>query len=383
MTKEKYDLNPNLFFIFEEGKLCLWDYKAHTQFEIEKDLFELLYQIAHGEAVEKSAFIEDLLEHNIITALGSKDFEGLKPHASWGWDRLSHIFHYGTQNVPELQEKRSKAEMIHDFIGFSEVYAENQQGQESHHKRSHEKSGRKGLTPETIALSSVDFSEKSSHIARSAEITEVLKKRLTTRHFSGEPIREQDLSSILYYTFAELHQEWEGVPEDVDLIGGAHKTSPSAGGIHSIRAFVTIFNVEGIKAGLYLYNPKEHTLELIHHDVSWDKVATIMADQFYMEGLAFGVFLVSDLKRVWAKYLHSRAYREIFLDAGHLSQTFQLMATARSLNTWISGYFRDDDLMSFLGLEGQNQAPILFVGAGKGERTPIHPDMLSALKDMS
>lgn len=105
-----------------------------------------------------------------------------------------------------------------------------------------------------------------------------------------------------------------------------------------------------------------------------------MADQFYMEGLAFGVFMVSDLTRVWEKYLHSRAYREIFLDAGHLSQTLQLTATSLSLNTWVSGYFRDDDLINYLGITEENKAPLLFVGIGKGNRTPLHPDMIKSLK---
>ena len=91
-------------------------------------------------------------------------------------------------------------------------------------------------------------------------------------------------------------------------------------------------------------------------------------------------FLVSDLDQVWSKYLHSRAYREIFLDAGHLSQTFQLVATALSLNTWLSGYFRDDDLMEFLRIQGENKVPIIFVGGGKGERTPLHPEMVEGLK---
>ena len=137
--------------------------------------------------------------------------------------------------------------------------------------------------------------------------------------------------------------------------------------------------VEGIESGLYTYNCKEHSLSLVHNDLSEKTLVSIMADQFYMEGLAFGVFLVSDLEKVWAKYLHSRAYREIFLDAGHLSQTLQLMATSLSLNTWISGYFRDDDLMSFLKVSDKSKAPLLFVGVGRGQSTPLHPDMLEAL----
>ncbi len=359
LSEKKYYLNPNLFFLFEKGNLCLWNYEAHEQFEIEKDLMNLLVDISQNKDIkEESSFLSDLLENDVVRT---------EPYDSkpWGWDNLSHIFHNGTKNVPELQEKRTKKEMIHDFIGFSEGYSERKIEQEEV-QPSKKKS-------ELISLSKVETDLKT------LPFIDTLQQRLTSRHFSGESIAEKDLSSILYYSFGEIHDGWEGLDESVELIG-VRKSSPSAGGIHSIQTYVTIFNVEGIESGLYLYDSKNHTLDFIHNTISWDKLISIMADQFYMKGLAFGVFLVSDLEKVWAKYLHSRAYREIFLDAGHLSQTFQLTATALSLNTWISGYFRDDELNEFLEIEGENKAPIIFVGVGKGERTPLHPDMREALK---
>ena len=357
MTEQAYYLNPNLFFLFEKGSLCLWNYDAHEQFEIEKDLMSLLVDISQNKEVAgNNPFLADLLENDVIKET---------PYAvtPWGWDQLSRIFHRGTQNVPELQEKRSKQEMIQDFIGFSDGYAQKKATQTKESKQS----------LKTLKLSKVDpFLETLS-------FPDTLKKRLTSRHFSGEEVSEKELSTVLYYTFGEIHDKWEGVDDSVELVG-VRKSSPSAGGIHSVKAYVTVFNVEGVESGLYLYDTKAHSLDLIHKKVDFETLIPLMADQFYMEGLAFGAFLVSDLDQVWAKYLHSRAYREIFLDAGHLSQTFQLTATALSLNTWLSGYFRDDDLMEFLRIQGGNKVPILFVGVGKGERTPLHPDMVEGLR---
>ena len=357
MTEQAYYLNPNLFFLFEKGALCLWNYDAHEQFEIEKDLMSLLVDISQNKEVAgNNPFLADLLENDVIKATPYD----LPP---WGWDQLSRLFHRGTQNVPELQEKRSKQEMIHDFIGFSEGYAQRKEDQTKESKQ----------FLKTLKLSKV------APPLETLPFMDILKKRLTSRHFSGEAISEKELSTILYYTFGEIHDKWEGVEDTVELIG-VRKSSPSAGGIHSVQAYVTVFNVEGIESGLYLYDSKAHSLGLIHTKVEFETLITLIADQFYMEGLAFGVFLVSDLERVWAKYLHSRAYREIFLDAGHLSQTFQLTATALSLNTWLSGYFRDDDLVEFLRIQGENKVPIIFVGAGKGERTPLHPEMVEGLR---
>jgi len=211
MTEQAYYLNPNLFFLFEKGSLCLWNYDAHEQFEIEKDLMSLLTDISQNKAVAgNNPFLADLLENDVVKAT---------PYdvTPWGWDQLSRMFHRGTQNVPELQEKRSKQEMIQDFIGFSEGYAQK--------KATKAKESKKSL--KTLKLSKVDPSLETP------SFQETLKKRLTSRHFSGEAISEKELSAVLYYTFGEIHDKWEGVENSVELVG-IRKSSPSAGGIHSV-----------------------------------------------------------------------------------------------------------------------------------------------------
>lgn len=360
-----YYINPYLFFLFHEGAFCLWNYQTHEQFEIDRDLITVLCEIAQNKQVDHQPLLTDLLDNDVIRPEPY-------PQEAWGWDRLSHIFHFGTQNVPELQEQRTKAEMIEDFLGFSEGYAQRKADLEI--PQNHlDKPATPSQPSDVIRLS------KPKPETSFLSFKDTLTSRMTSRHFSGEPITEVELSTLLYYSFGDSHKTWEGVPEGINLIG-THKTSPGAGGIHATQAYVVIWTVDGIKPGLYHYNSQDHSLAPVHSDISWDRLIAIMADQFYMKGLACGVFLVSQLAKVWTKYLHSRAYREVFLDAGHLSQTFQLTATALSLNTWVSGYFRDKDLLEFLKITGTNQAPVLFVGAGHGQRTPLHPDMIEALQ---
>ena len=99
--KSKYYINPNLFFFFEKGSLCLWSYEAHEQFEIEKDLITLLMDISQNKEVNKdNPLLVDLLENDVVRTTPYESVD-------WGWDQLSRIFHIGTQNVPELQDKGS------------------------------------------------------------------------------------------------------------------------------------------------------------------------------------------------------------------------------------------------------------------------------------
>ena len=350
-----YYVNPSIFFLFEEGKLCLWNYASHEQFAIDTKVIETLLHIYNQKDVSQSPFLDDLLENDIIRRMPY-------PEGKWGWDRLSHIFHFGVQNPPELKEHRTQEEMIEDFLSFSEKYREQKDNNPSI----------KTTVKTKIPLPAPTISVESKNLH------EALLKRMTIRNFSEKMVSLENLSMILFYTFGHIPQNWEGIPDSIQLLG-IHKTSPSAGGIHATKAYVVIFSVEGLKPGVYLYDSEYHSLGLIHTKISWEKLISIVGDQFYVQGISFGVFMVADIEQVWSKYLHSRAYRETFLDAGHLSQTLQLLSTSISLNTWITGYFRDSELLKFLHVSEDHHVPLLFVGVGEGERSPVHPAMMEAL----
>jgi hypothetical protein len=147
-AEQKYYVNPNLFFLFEKGSLCLWNYEAHEHFEIEKDLLGLLVDVHGGKEIDiKTPLFADLIENDIVRA------EPYDIHP-WGWDRLSHIFHIGTKNIPELQEQRSKKEMIQDFIGFSEGYAQRKNEREKHNVVS--KKSPRCITLSDVQLNSIE-----------------------------------------------------------------------------------------------------------------------------------------------------------------------------------------------------------------------------------
>ena len=357
MSSNTYYLNPHIFLFLDGPSLYLWDYDHHKQFSINDDYLHIIRRISRGEKVtDDAATLTNLLKNNIIQTTPYKK-------VLWGWDKLSEIFHRGTQNLPELSEQRTPAELIEDYKEFSQEYAE------KYHRP-------QGVT-EKKALLPLSFPNKE--LLKGVGLLETLENRLTSRYFKGQPIPEEYLSALLYYAFGEVHGAWEGVGATLQMVG-KRKTSPSAGGVHSIDAYVAVINVTGMPRGIYRYDSEKHGLQQIQEGIAESELIHIMADQFYMEGLSFGVFLVSNMHKVWQKYLHSRGYREIFLDAGHLSQTFQLLATGLKLDTWISGYFRDQDLLNLLALDKDQYAPIFFMGTGIGERKPLHPEIIKALE---
>jgi SagB-type dehydrogenase family enzyme len=64
------------------------------------------------------------------------------------------------------------------------------------------------------------------------------------------------------------------------------------------------------------------------------------------------------------RYPQSRAYRTVLIDAGHLGQTFCLVATALGLAPFTTMAFSEARLEELLGLDGVTECPIYIAGVG-------------------
>jgi hypothetical protein len=70
-----------------------------------------------------------------------------------------------------------------------------------------------------------------------------------------------------------------------------------------------------------------------------------------------------------------------FVEAGHLSQSFQLVATALGLNTWLTGAFADQQVEALLSLAGSAEQPLFFVGCGQSGGQAMCDEMHQLLSE--
>ena len=64
------------------------------------------------------------------------------------------------------------------------------------------------------------------------------------------------------------------------------------------------------------------------------------------------------------------------LDIGHLSQTYQLVATALGLSTWITGAFKDSAVRKLLNIKRNSEQPIFFISAGISTGSAVPTEFL-------
>jgi len=349
-------VNKNLFFLIEKGEILVWDYKNHAQYILENAYFDEIVFVSKNKTGNNEKIYNELLSTNILT----KE-EYCVNSITWGWDDLSKIFHVGIKNFEHSNVKNRLPEF------FMQNYLNECKRLNHIPEFFSEKNGIKIKLPKPnlLQLQNVSFYDS-------------IKNRKTCRKFYPKPISLTDLSTILFSTFGLMHgEEWLDFSSKGLMQTAIRKSTPSSGGLHIEEAYIVIYRVHDIDQGLYHYNVKTHTLTLIRTDDFEEHVINMNVQQFYSYGLSFGVYITARFEKLWWKYKHSRAYSAALLDIGHVSQTFQLSATALGLNTWLTGHFFDNQVEEFLEIDGLNESAILFVGAGFGKGETFPNEMLA------
>jgi SagB-type dehydrogenase family enzyme len=189
-------------------------------------------------------------------------------------------------------------------------------------------------------------------------LDDVLHERRTWREFGERNLTLVELTTLLGETFAV--QKWMEV-EDGDWV--ALKTSPSGGARHSIEAYVFAFGVDGLDGGTYHYNPDTHSLTSLG-SATRHLLAEFIPGREAFHGPAVFIALTSVFARMQYKYPLPHAYRVVLLDAGHLSQTFALVATALGLAPFCTAAIDADAIERHLELDGISESAILGLGVG-------------------
>lgn len=188
----------------------------------------------------------------------------------------------------------------------------------------------------------------------SIPVTEAINNRRSCRKFGNRPLHLTELSWLLWAT--------QGVQRTEEI--RTVRTVPSAGGRHPFDTYLAITNVESLEPGLYRYLALSHQLALLRKDkdIGID-IAAICLNQDWIAPAAVTFFWVAVPYRTTWRY-SERAWRYLFLDAGHVCQNLYLGCQAIEAGCCAVNAFDDDALNQFLGLDGNNRFAIYLAPVG-------------------
>jgi SagB-type dehydrogenase family enzyme len=188
---------------------------------------------------------------------------------------------------------------------------------------------------------------------------EILQKRKSIRTFSTKPLSKVDLAYLLWAStgIQRIENSYE------------FRTYPSAGALYPIETYIAANNVEDLEKGLYHYNVKNHLLEELKHGNFGDTLAHAALDQEMCADAPVVFIWTAIFRRSKWKY-SQRAYRYIYLDAGHIAQNLALAAESIKCGSCEAGAFFDDEINSIVGIDGTEESTILLSVVG-------YPQLLS------
>jgi len=193
----------------------------------------------------------------------------------------------------------------------------------------------------------------SFELNRPVRLDQALKRRRSVRDFQAKPVSKAQLSYLLWAS--------TGIQRIED--GYEFRTAPSAGALYPIETYVVVNNVSKLEAGVYHYSIQSHQLEQLETcDLRQRTVAAALGQG--MCATAAVVFIWSAVfDRCKWKY-GQRAYRYIYLDAGHIAENLALAAVSLNLGSCEIGALYDDQVNAILGVDGVKESVVCMAVIG-------------------
>lgn len=321
-TKGLHKLSRFAYFCIENNNVVLKSPLARQEFKFSPNLFTRLFPILTSkdglqvifdifpEHLEEAAtLIQLLIENKILESVDSYEDDCLK---TWEFhDLLFHICsrrghsdddaHFGATN--RFQNTKLSTPPAFKHIN----------------------------TDEMIKL---DMPTMKEIFRDGFSFSQVLESRRSHRVFNGKhPISIKKLAEFLYRSIGIR----EVVPAPIQ--DAVFRPYPSAGAIHEFECYIVINKCDGLKQGIYYYDPVQHSLRLENNESQniekmISQASTAMGPGATQPQLL--IVLTSRFKKIAWKY-EKMAYRSTLISLGGIFQTMSLVATSMQLGSCIVG----------------------------------------------
>jgi SagB-type dehydrogenase family enzyme len=188
------------------------------------------------------------------------------------------------------------------------------------------------------------------------DLEAVLRRRQTTRSFADVPMALDRFATVLGYA-AGLR-----TPDGPEI---GNRYYPSAGARYPLEVYIVARRVEGLEAGVYHYEIRDHALEGLGIG-NVERVVGSLADDWMRDAAAL-VIVTALFERNFRKY-GQRGYRDVLIEAGHLGQNLALVSASVGLGWCGIGAYLDNLLNHALGVDGVEETVIAVHALGDPSR---------------
>ncbi|WP_219417229.1 SagB/ThcOx family dehydrogenase [Pseudonocardia nigra] len=189
------------------------------------------------------------------------------------------------------------------------------------------------------------------------DLVDALHHRRSVREFAPSAVDLGRLTALLQLGGGIVERRADSLYGTV-----AFKASPSAGARDPIEIYAIVRNVVGVDPGLYHFSPGTNALEKVGELPSDDAQAAALGGQGWLAAAPVVLVYSAVIARTQWRYPSGRAYRDVLIGFGHVSQTVLVTAAAMGLGATVVTAVSDEDLETMFGLDRTGE-PVLGVTA--------------------
>jgi SagB-type dehydrogenase family enzyme len=183
-------------------------------------------------------------------------------------------------------------------------------------------------------------------------VEQAIGQRRTIRSFSQRTLHRDQLSQLLW------------AAQGITGVTGFKRAAPSAGALYPMDIYTVLGPecVTRMEAGVYHFEPGDHSLSLISRRDTRDAVARACLSQMWMAEAPLHLIITAEYRRITGKY-GNRGVRYAMIESGHIGQNIFLQAEALGLKSGIVGAYHDEKLVEILNLPRTHE-PLLVMPVG-------------------
>jgi SagB-type dehydrogenase family enzyme len=198
------------------------------------------------------------------------------------------------------------------------------------------------------------------------QLDKAIVSRVSVRDLVPCMLNLETLSTLLHYAYGMTRENKN------TTLPRPFRVVPSGGALYPLEIFFHTAYVEGLRAGLYHYNPSKNRLCLLQEKNSSQTISEALVQSNFAFDACLIIFITAIFERSVFKY-GDRGYRFIFLEAGHVAQNVNLVAHALGFASVNIGGFLDRLVDDFLGLDGLTHSTVYIVAIGKAKEVSPKP----------
>jgi SagB-type dehydrogenase family enzyme len=331
---------------WDQGRLVWDDYIGHRQHALSTESERVLRWFSDWRELESIdelgdeylAIAERLVDAGVLIAEYSNEHATeQRVMANWGpWGPAARYLHFASRTpvgTRFLSAAGDAAEMQQQAFASSQAEATPPPA--------------KSYPDQPLIPLPADRPDDSAWPSRG--LLDALYRRRSTRRFTADPVSLGDLGAILCAAggFVDLLEHAPGP--------AALRTSPSAGALHPIETYVDASSVDGLDPGVYHFAPTRRGLEDLDRGAGDERALSAVGGQPWLSDAPVLILYTGVIERLQWRYRSPRAYRDLLIGLGHLSQTVLLLASAMGLGAVFATAVCDEELELLIGIDDTSE----------------------------